>query len=222
MALREILTHQGASAEVFMPNLSLDNAQFFQLEDESVSHRMKRDREIDLNMQGPTDEFEPNLKRPKFTDASSPWMDLMVFPSKDCNSEFSIKAEDGSLDLPSEPINEPSEPIKEPSEPINEFSNVSSVKVEPDSYLNTTLYSNKEVAETTVFTDSSNIKETDVMKKLPENCELMNWVKLARHSWLKNCQFLQECAIRFLCVLSLDRYAFFFILLSVLTISLLS
>lgn len=194
MALREILTHQGASAGVFMPDLSLDSAQFFQFEDEFVSHRMKRDREIDLNMQGPIDEFEPNLKKPKFTDVSSPWMDTMVFDSKDCNLDVSIKVEDGRFDLP--------------SEPINEFSSVSSVNVEPDSYLDTTLYSSKEVAETNMFKESSSIKDTDVMKNPSENCELMNWIKLVRHSWLKNCQFLQECALRFLCVLSLDRYAF--------------
>ncbi|CBI40030.3 unnamed protein product, partial [Vitis vinifera] len=35
---------------------------------------------------------------------------------------------------------------------------------------------------------------------------LMNLIKVARHSWLKNSEFLQDCAIRFLCVLSLDRF----------------
>ncbi|XP_062108319.1 TATA-binding protein-associated factor BTAF1-like isoform X2 [Humulus lupulus] len=202
MALREILTHQGASAGVFMPDLSFDGAQFFQLEDEFVSHRMKREREIDLNMQGPTDEFEPNMKMPKFTDVSSPWVDTMTIANIDCNSDINIKVEDGSMcDLL--------------AEPITELSNLSSVKVESDSHLDTTLYStkedttlysNKEVTETAIFEDSSSIKETDVMKNISENSELMNWIKLARHSWLKNCQFLQECAIRFLCVLSLDRF----------------
>ncbi|PON37204.1 Coatomer beta subunit [Parasponia andersonii] len=194
MALREILTHQGASAGVFMPDLSMDGTQFFHLEDGSVLHRMKREREreIDLNMQGPTEEFEPNPKMPKFSDVSSPWMDTMVVASNDCNPDISIKVEDGRCDLP--------------SEPIIDFSNVSSVKVEPDSYLDTTSYSSKEVVETTTLKDSSSIKETDVMKNLSENCELMNWIKLGRHSWLKNCQFLQECAVRFLCVLSLDRF----------------
>ncbi|XP_060973663.1 TATA-binding protein-associated factor BTAF1 isoform X1 [Cannabis sativa] len=220
MALREILTHQGASAGVFMPDLSLDGAQFFQLEDEFVSHRMKRERAIDLNIQGPTDEFEPNMKMPKFTDVSSPWVDTMSVANIDCNTDINIKVEDDSIcDLP--------------AEPVTEFSNVSTVKVESDSHLDitlhskeeditlysnkedtaqysnkeeTTLYSNKEVTETALFEDSSSIKETDVMRNISENSELMNWIKLARHSWLKNCQFLQECAIRFLCVLSLDRF----------------
>lgn len=191
MALREILTHQGASAGVFISD-SLDSAPLVQLEDEFITHTMKRDREIDLNMQGSTDEFEPDLKRPKFEDVSSQWMDTMVVTRKDSNSVISFKVEDDRRDLG--------------SELINEYSNVGSVKVEPDSYLDTSLSPSKEVAaETTILKDYSSIKETDVAKSLSENGELMNWIKFARHSWLKNSQFLQDCAIRFLCVLALER-----------------
>ncbi|XP_024019223.1 TATA-binding protein-associated factor BTAF1 isoform X2 [Morus notabilis] len=192
MALREILTYQGASAGVFMPDMSLDGSPFVQLEDELTSHTMKREREIDLNVQGSIDETEPNLKRPKFEDVSSPLMYTTIFPSKDSKSDTSIKVEDVRWDLV--------------SEPISECSNVGSIKAEPDSYIDTTLYPSTEVAETTTLKDSSSMKETDVMKSLSENGEMMNWIKLARHSWLKNCQFLQDCAIRFLCVLSLDRF----------------
>ena len=79
----------------------------------------------------------------------------------DCNSDINIKVEDGSMcDLP--------------AEPIIELSNLSSVKVESDSHIDTTLYSNKEVTETAKFEDSSSIKETDVMKNISENSELMN------------------------------------------------
>lgn len=46
----------------------------------------------------------------------------------------------------------------------------------------------------------------NVLRNLPQNCELMNSVKVARSSWLRNCDFLQDCVIRFLCVLSLDRF----------------
>lgn len=191
MALREILTHQGASAGVFISD-SLDSAPLVQFEDEFITHTMKREREIDLNMQGSTDEFEPDLKRPKFEDVSSQWMDTMVVARKDSNSDISVKVEDDRRDLG--------------SELINEYSNVGSVKVEPDSYLDTSLSPSKEVAaETTILKDYSSIKEMDVAKSLSENGELMNWIKFARHSWLKNSQFLQDCAIRFLCVLALDR-----------------
>jgi TATA-binding protein-associated factor len=41
----------------------------------------------------------------------------------------------------------------------------------------------------------------------PENSKFMKLMKLAKYSYMKNWEFLQDCAIRFLCVLSLDRYA---------------
>ena len=42
----------------------------------------------------------------------------------------------------------------------------------------------------------------DVLKSLPENCELMNLVKLARHSWLKSCEFHQDCHTNFVCTVT--------------------
>ena len=53
--------------------------------------------------------------------------------------------------------------------------------------------------------DTYPMGKMDVLRSLPEDCELMNLVKLARHSWVKNSEFLQDSAIRILCVLSLDR-----------------
>ncbi|KAK7816020.1 tata-binding protein-associated factor btaf1 [Quercus suber] len=54
MALREIFTQQGASAGVFMPDLSWDGAVFVEVEDQVSS-----------------DGLQPNLRRPKFEDVSS-------------------------------------------------------------------------------------------------------------------------------------------------------
>ena len=48
--------------------------------------------------------------------------------------------------------------------------------------------------------DKVSIGKADMLKNIPENCELMNFVKVARNSWLKNCEFLQECAIHLLCL----------------------
>ena len=45
MALREIFTQQGASAGVFMPDLSWDGAVFVEVEDKGISNTMKRERE---------------------------------------------------------------------------------------------------------------------------------------------------------------------------------
>lgn len=44
-----------------------------------------------------------------------------------------------------------------------------------------------------------------VSADFPKKLKLKRLMKLARHSWIKNWEFLQDCAIRFLCVLSLDR-----------------
>ena len=75
MALREIFTQQGASAGVFMPDLSWDGAVFVEVEDKGISNTMKRERErerlIDLNMQVSADGLQPNLRRPKFENVSS-------------------------------------------------------------------------------------------------------------------------------------------------------
>jgi TATA-binding protein-associated factor len=199
MALREILSHQGASVGVFMPDLSLDGALFVELEDKGILNTMKREREIDLNMQVPADGHEPNLKRPKFEDVSSPMISAMVSFSEVGNFDFSVKVDHG---------------WNLPSGQLNGELNVTSVKVEPESFLEGVSYSCKEAADTAETKGYSEDKvstgKADTLKNIPENCELMNMVKLARHSWLKNCEFLQECAIRLLCVLSLDRYGLIF------------
>lgn len=44
-----------------------------------------------------------------------------------------------------------------------------------------------------------------VSADIPKKLKLKRLMKLTRHSWIKNWEFLQDCAIRFLCVLSLDR-----------------
>ncbi|KAK4573373.1 hypothetical protein RGQ29_031366 [Quercus rubra] len=195
MALREILTHQGASAGVFMPDLSWDSALFVELEDKGISNTMKREREIDLNMQVSSDGLQPDLKKPKFEDVSSSAMANIVSSSEVGNFDVCMKIDHG---------------WNLPSGLDNGQLNVTPVKVEPESFLDGACDSCKDVADTAEMKgyveDKVSIGKADLLKNIPENCELMNFVKLARHSWLKNCEFLQECAIRLLCVLSLDRF----------------
>lgn len=199
MAMREVLAHQGASAGVFMPDLSLDGALFVEGEDSSASNTMKREREIDLNLQVQSDGAEPNLKRPKFEEMASPVMVSMISSSELGNFDSSVKVDHG---------------WNLPSGQVNGQMDVTSVKVEPETFVDGGQYVCKEVADTAdtkgLSEDQVSTGKADMLKNIPENCELMNWVKLARHSWLKNCEFLQECAIRLLCVLSLDRYGFVF------------
>lgn len=195
MALREILTHQGASAGVFMPDLSWDSALFVELEDKGIANTMKREREIDLNMQVSSDGLQPDLKRPKFEDVSSSTTANIVSSSEVGNFDVCMKVDHG---------------WNLPSGLDNGQLNVTPAKVEPESILHGACYSCKDASDTAEMKgyaeDKVSIGKADLLKNIPENCELMNFVKLARHSWLKNCEFLQECAIRLLCVLSLDRY----------------
>ena len=202
MALREILTHQGASAGVFMPDLSWDSALFVELEDKGISNTMKREREIDLNMQVSSDGLQPDLKKPKFEDVSSSAMANIVSSSEVGNFDVCMKIDHGwNLPLGLD----------------NGQLNVTPVKVEPESFLDGACDSCKDAADTAEMKgyveDKVSIGKADLLKNIPENCELMNFVKLARHSWLKNCEFLQECAIRLLCVLSLDRYGLIYVYL---------
>ena len=197
MALREILTHQGASAGVLMPDLSSGAAPFVELKEKDNSNILKREREIDLNMQVPADDSEPNLKMLKSEDLS-PLTDTIGSAGNFANFDIGIKVEDSGCNLP--------------AWQANGGVDVSSVRVKSESYLGSGCFPCKEDIDMGGgglkgdHEDKNCIGKIDVLKNLPENCELMNLIKVARHSWLKNSEFLQDCAIRFLCVLSLDRY----------------
>lgn len=195
MALREILTHQGACAGVLKPGLSCDGALFTDSKDK-IKCAIKRERDIDLNMQVMADDCIPILKRQKLENTSCEQMDPMISTSTDVKVESFIMVEGGEWNLPAAQSN-------------GEL-NVSSVKLEPQSHLDNVSYSCEEavaVAEAKSFChDKGSLEMIDVLKDLPESCELMSLIKCARHSSLKNSEFLQDYAIRFLCVLSLDRF----------------
>lgn len=182
MALREILTHHGASAGVYAPDLNSDGDLNIEIENIDDLGMNKREREIDLNTQVSVDGSEPNLKKPKVEDTSSEMMDKPLPSGLDIGSDFKMRDE-GDTGCSGEVH-------------VNDNLDVSSVKIETESSNDGMI--TKEVADL--------VEPKSVPKNFPENCKLINLVKLARHSWLKNCEFLQDCAIRFLCVLSLDRF----------------
>ncbi|KAE9464711.1 hypothetical protein C3L33_03342, partial [Rhododendron williamsianum] len=162
MALREVLTHQGACAGVVMPDPSSDGPLYSDTKDKRFGTTMKRERGMDLNVEGPEDETEPNPKRPKAEDSFSPLIDTMISGSSNGYFDACVKVE-GHKDLD--------------------------------------LVEAKGSCE-----NNCSMRKMDILKNLPEDSELMNLVKLARHSWLKNWAFIQDSAIRFLCLLSLDRF----------------
>lgn len=196
MALREILTHQGARAGVFMPNLHCDGGLFSEPKDKCIKNIMKREREIDLNIQVPAEESELILKRPKLEDLSVPLLDTTISARGDGNFKSSTELEDSRWNLS--------------TGKVNGKHYDSAVRLKFLSNLGIVLFCCNEAVDTaeaeSYCEDKISMGKMDLLKNLPENCELMNFVKLARHSWLKNSEFLQDCATRFLCVLSLDRY----------------
>ncbi|GAB4851956.1 btaf1 RNA polymerase II, B-TFIID transcription factor-associated, 170kDa [Ancistrocladus abbreviatus] len=177
MALREILTHQGAYAGVYVPKLSSCNEASDNIID-TVNLPMKREAENDLNVQVIEDDSGCSLKRQRFEDgASSLNLGENVSQTADDRDNVSV----GSGNMKSE-------------------SYVNDAKRVPEEALI--------VAESMMFCEGSRslAGEMDVAKRLTGNSELMQLVTLTQHSWLRNCEILQDCAIRFLCVLSLDRF----------------
>lgn len=195
MALREILTHQGGCAGVLLPDFSLDSAPFSTLEDESVPNKLKRERDIDLNTELTEEEFEFKLKRPKFEDASCPHVNIMVSAHEDVKLGVNLKVENDNRLLPDDQSGV-------------QFK-ICSVKVEdcPNgscySHIDTSAAAAEERPDSKLPSE-----DTTLLTNFSENRELRNLVKLTRHSWLKNFEFLQDCAIRLLCILLLDRYDF--------------
>lgn len=195
MALREILTHQGASVGILMPDLGGDGALVSELKDKETRSTLKREKEIDLNMQVAADEFASTPKRLKLEDSSSQLLDVMISSSINGCSDGSIKVEASGMNLGVQQAN-------------GEL-NASSVKVEYEPYIESGGCLSEAVdgvKEKSFSGDKVSVGKPDLLDVIPENCELTKLVKLARHSWLKHSEFLQDCAVRFLCVLSLDRY----------------
>lgn len=201
MALREILTHQGASVGVLKPDSRIGRDLFFDLEDKSISNVLKREREIDLNMQVSVDEFESDFKRPKLEDVSSSTsMDGTITRSNGGDIDINVSTETCGFNVSLDDMN-------------GQF-NHNSVDLDLDSHSKGLGHSCKEptdIAEPKAYSGNDKVPSgnLDVLRNLPQNCELVNLVNVARSSWLQNYEFLQDCVIRFLCVLSLDRYDIF-------------
>lgn len=201
MALREILAHQGASAGVFKPDSHMGGTLFIELEDKSMPSTLKREREIDLNMHVSADEFDSNLKRPKLEDvSSSTFMDSVMTCNNEGDIKISITSETHGCNLT----------LDYGNGQFNGNSNDMDLESQPDGSHDACKES-ASIAEQKVHFDDNKMPPGNLiaLRNLPQNCELMNSVKVARSSWLQNCEFLQDCVIRFLCVLSLDRYDIF-------------
>uniref|UniRef100_A0A1D1XEI5 TATA-binding protein-associated factor 172 n=1 Tax=Anthurium amnicola TaxID=1678845 RepID=A0A1D1XEI5_9ARAE len=190
MALREIMTHQGACVGVFMPDLDSDMSW---LPDMDVNYT-KRGKVIDLNTQLTVDAYEPELKRQKVE--IEPFHLTGTVPLKK-EMDSCLILEDWFLDT-TERLD-------------NSNFGIANVKSEPDSCRSSSSAQHEDAVDAAAT--KGNLSENtslgpkiDFLANLPQNCRLMKLIKLTRYSWIKNWEFLQDCAIRFLCVLSLDRF----------------
>ncbi|CAN6977547.1 hypothetical protein BRARA_I03698 [Brassica rapa] len=192
MALREILMLHGGSAGVSTAEFSSDNG--FDLNEDLT--KVTREKEIDLNMQFSVNELEPLRKRPKIEDPSKSFVGNTVLEPMVSDYENSVKDEEVESLLP---------PVK-----VNGQVNFISTKAEPESSIDgSSCQSDRNhVAEVSNHVEDKSFVEKSLLpnKNQEENIEVLDLVKQARHSWIKNFEFLQDCTIRFLCVLSLDRF----------------
>ncbi|MQL74198.1 hypothetical protein Taro_006573 [Colocasia esculenta] len=191
MALREIMTHQGACVGVFMPDLGSDMSWLPDIDVDSMNRRTV----VDLNIQPTVDAYEPDLKRRKL--GTEPFhLEGSMALKKEMNSVL-LKVDDGFLDT---------------MERVDGSNvDIANVKQEPDSCMSSCSVKHEDAVEAASTKDNlsphSNLSPSvDFLANLPQNSRLMKLVKLTRYSWIKNWEFLQDCAIRFLCVLALDRF----------------
>lgn len=194
MALREVLTHQGSSAGVFSPDLSSESFLLVGSDEKNCIDSIKGGGYIDLNVQFDVDQHEPASKRPRTCEesvlpTSIPSIDMGATHSAD------IKVDDVSCN---------SNPAF-----VNGGLGIAHIKAEQDLFTDGS--SPRCKIEDAVPLESSidyrcSIPDMNFPVNLPQNPKLMKLITLARHSWSQNWDFLQDCAIRFLCILSLDRY----------------
>ena len=188
MALREILTHHGACAGVYFPDLSLPSAD---LDGKTNFDSLKREHGIDLNEDVRVEHLEPALKRHK----------------KEPNCSESVYMDYGKELVNSDYPKTEGDPSNVPDVLTGESSSTH-VKVEPELGVDDSTDPAKEDSTCKSLQEKLNsISHPSSHIHAPENSKFMKLMKLAKYSYMKNWEFLQDCAIRFLCVLSLDRYA---------------
>lgn len=194
MALREILTHQGSCAGVFFPDL--DSEMFLDdVDDKAQIESAKGARDIDLNIQFAVDGHEPDLKRQKTCNYPVLSTSLICSPAIGTTHDADLKVDVG--------------PCNADYTFVNSSLAVAHAKVEPELCMEGS-YNQCKVEEAASLEssveDRSPFSQTSFLADLPSNARLTKLLKITRQSWTKNWEFLQDCAIRFVCVLSLDRF----------------
>ncbi|KAG6504315.1 hypothetical protein ZIOFF_036646 [Zingiber officinale] len=195
MALREILTHQGSCAGVYHPNQRSEYSLLVGFDEKTSIGSTRSIGEIDLNMQYSANEFEPELKRHKAGGEFVSLHDTVGFTGKHMEDSTCTSIE--------------GYPLETTSTSVTYKVDIDHVKVEPDLFIDdfsSKLKGENVESDKLSFESCASLSKMSFPANLPETSEVAKLIKLARHSWAKNWEFLQDCAIRFLCVLSLDRF----------------
>lgn len=210
MALREILTHQGACAGVYFPDLS---SPFADLDDKTDSDTLKKPHGIDLNEDIDAEHLEPVLKRHKKEEPNPSEIMLEPVVERHMEEEKPNPSEIMDIDVDKELVNPDDSKAEAGLSNVLTVSsgepNSAHVKVEPELQLdNSTDPSKVETSCTSLHSALNSASNPSSAVHAPDNSKYVKLMKLAKYSCMKNWEFLQDCAIRFLCALSLDRYAF--------------
>ncbi|KAE8789291.1 modifier of transcription 1-D1 [Hordeum vulgare] len=208
MALREILTHQGACAGVYFPDLS---SPFADLDDKTDLDTLKKPHGIDLNEEIDVEHLEPVLKKHKKEEPNPSEIMLEPVVERHMEEEKPIPSEIMDIDVDKELVNpDDSKAEADLSNVLTVSSgepNSAHVKVEPELHLDSSTDPSKvEVSCTSLHSVPNLASNPSSVVHAPENSKYVKLMKLAKYSCMKNWEFLQDCAIRFLCALSLDRF----------------
>ncbi|KAI5020828.1 hypothetical protein ZWY2020_045716 [Hordeum vulgare] len=208
MALREILTHQGACAGVYFPDLS---SPFADLDDKTDLDTLKKPHGIDLNEEIDVEHLEPVLKKHKKEEPNPSEIMLEPVVERHMEEEKPIPSEIMDIDVDKELVNpDDSKAEADLSNVLTVLSgepNSAHVKVEPELHLDSSTDPSKvEVSCTSLHSVPNLASNPSSVVHAPENSKYVKLMKLAKYSCMKNWEFLQDCAIRFLCALSLDRF----------------
>ncbi|KAL9268603.1 TATA-binding protein-associated factor BTAF1-like protein [Drosera capensis] len=193
MALREILMYQGGSAGLYVPDLSsIDEGP--ERSSTGINLPLKREAE-DYSIEVTKDEFGHGSKRLKVEESSVSFLNMYANVSHGgdnvVSAGFTSEANVDSLN----------------TKPVSSLLDLKHLPGEDSDMANASnpLEENKTIIGS--FEDYRNLTEgMDMLSKLRGNARLLRLVGLTRQSWVRHCDFLQDCAIRFLCVLSLDRF----------------
>ncbi|XP_062232323.1 TATA-binding protein-associated factor BTAF1-like isoform X2 [Phragmites australis] len=187
MALREIFTHQGACAGVYFPGPSFPSAD---LDDKTNFGSRKRPHGIDLNEDVDVEHLEPVLKRHK--EEPNPSEITCMDYGKELFNGDQLKTEAGLSMVLTVSSGEP---------------NSAHIKVEPESCVDGSIDPSKgDTTCATLHKTLNSVSNPSSLIHAPGNLKFSKLMKLAKYSYMKNWEFHQDCAIRFLCVLSLDRF----------------